>query len=178
MIFVVLAKVRAPRGRGVGEPSHPPEIRYESRAINPFPIYGGRLGWGRAALKRGFGGSEFKREPTPISPSWEKVRMGVSRASSPRPAARKPLPLQALYRGRLRWARGARKRDSAGGTPALPRKKPSPSLKSRQAKSGRDCVRRPDSRLRGNDGGREMKTAPTILYNPTKARLPNQPTNN
>ena len=84
LIFVVLAKVGASRGRWVGEPSELPEIKYESRPINPFPIYGGRLGCARAARKRGLGRPEFKRKPTPINPSWEKAGMRAPWASNPR----------------------------------------------------------------------------------------------
>ena len=31
----------------------------ESQSTNPFPLYGGRLGWGCAARKRGFSGGRF-----------------------------------------------------------------------------------------------------------------------
>ena len=38
--FVFLVKVGAARGRGVGEPSQLPEIKYESQTTNPFSLYG------------------------------------------------------------------------------------------------------------------------------------------
>ena len=40
MIFAVLAKVGAHGGRGVGESIRISEIKYKSRATNPFPLYG------------------------------------------------------------------------------------------------------------------------------------------
>ena len=46
LIFVIPAKAGIKRGRGACEPSQISEIKYEQRATNPFPIYGGRLGWG------------------------------------------------------------------------------------------------------------------------------------
>ena len=75
LIFSVLAKVGAHRGRGVGESILIPEIKYESRATNPFPLYGGRLGWG-VARKRGYGAySEFRRK-YPCKPLRGKGRDG------------------------------------------------------------------------------------------------------
>ena len=38
--FVFLVKVGAARGRGVGETSQLPEIKYESQTTNPLSLYG------------------------------------------------------------------------------------------------------------------------------------------
>ena len=42
--FVFLVKVGAARGRGVGETSQLPEIKYESQTTNPLSLYGRGLG--------------------------------------------------------------------------------------------------------------------------------------
>ena len=44
------------------------ETKKESRAINPFPLDGGRLGWGRGARKRGYAGG------TPALPDRQPTR--------------------------------------------------------------------------------------------------------
>ena len=44
MIFVFLAKVGAPRGRGVSESGPQPEIKYKLKPADPFSLYGRRLG--------------------------------------------------------------------------------------------------------------------------------------
>ena len=93
---------RKRESRGL-KPSLPPEIRHESRATNPFPIHGGRLGWGRGARKRGSAGG------TPALPRRQ--------------------PLQALHAGRLGWARAARKRGFASerlGRVDMPRSRAQP----------------------------------------------------
>ena len=42
--FDFLAKVGAPRGRGVSESDPQPEIKYELKPADPFSLHGRRLG--------------------------------------------------------------------------------------------------------------------------------------
>ena len=78
------------------QPSPSPKTKPKSRSTDPFPLYGGRLGWGCAARKRGFGGSEFSRKPTPCKPfHLKRAKTGAAApqrnsAGERRPRSRRP----------------------------------------------------------------------------------------
>ena len=69
-----------PRRRESGRfhPSQPPEIKRESQPADPFPLYVGRLGWARAARKRGSAG-KTRRPSRPLRNSQNPVFGKASR---------------------------------------------------------------------------------------------------
>ena len=103
------------RESGLHQPRPPPEIKHKYQPTDPFPLYGGRLGWGSAARKRGSAGG------TPALPAADKnyapsfPRKRESGGHQPRPPpeikyksrATNPFP---LHGGRLGW--GSRRRDA------------------------------------------------------------------
>ena len=94
---VIPAKAGIQRGRGACEPSYLSEIKYESRATNPFPLYGlTGVGFdsrhsresGNPEGTRGLRTKTAAQNQAQIAvnkslpPLWGKARMGVRRAQA------------------------------------------------------------------------------------------------
>ena len=160
MISVIPAKAGIQRGRGACEPSHLSEIKYESRATNPFPLYGlagvgfdsrhSREG-GNPEGTRGLRAKSFIRNQVRIAsdkslpPLWGKAKMGARRAQARLCAwAIRPVTLMST-RPRARWHWTGVER-----TIAAPRSPISPAVPNFQPG---------DSRESGNPEGRGTPSA-------------------